>query len=193
MEENDVLIFNENDFVKTCYGLTKKGTCCKNKRYTEKVNGVIKNYNYCKLHYKQYNFEKPEECPICMEKLDNTPPLKCGHWIHKECIMKWKEDTCPICRAKINFTKFEKKRKLKFHNEKNCNIQDNDITIPSQILELIESMMVGIPENRRNEYILEFLHIDLDNESIVIDNGIDSDILEFTNSDIEDLPDISEY
>ena len=80
----------------SCLATTKRGGMCKNRPFCDS--------NYCKLHHKQFSLEKPDECPVCMESLENTDiPLKCGHWVHKDCLMKWKEDTCPICRTEIKF------------------------------------------------------------------------------------------
>ena len=55
-------------------------------------------------------------CPICLEDCyydndnndnnDNykkTILLECNHMFHIECLKKIKNDTCPLCRQKINF------------------------------------------------------------------------------------------
>ena len=48
-------------------------------------------------------FEKPEECPVCYDKLDeNDNPLECGHWVHKECVKKSGVSRCPLGRCKLN-------------------------------------------------------------------------------------------
>jgi|SRR5579872_2837379 len=67
--------------------------------------------NYCfqHLHSRKNAYDKPEHCPICMESLDDTLyPLSCGHWGHRQCILKWK-DQCPICKNKIYLTQKERK------------------------------------------------------------------------------------
>jgi len=59
-----------------------------------------KNKIYCKNHEKEFKFEKPEDCPICSEDMTSCQfPLKCGHWAHTECVLKW-QDKCPICRKR---------------------------------------------------------------------------------------------
>lgn len=42
------------------------------------------------------------KCPICLETFWDIPfVLNCNHFYHKECILNWKEKTCPICLVKI--------------------------------------------------------------------------------------------
>ncbi|MDD4930607.1 MAG: RING finger domain-containing protein [Candidatus Colwellbacteria bacterium] len=180
---DDVLILTDRDLLyQTCCVKTKRGSLCKNKIY----NGG----KYCKLHHKQFSLEKPEDCPICMESLHNVDrPTHCGHWIHKDCLMKWKEDTCPMCRAPIKFTAEEKRIKRRIH--KKTESIDNDVILPPQILELIESLLRGVPEYMREEFVAGFLHVDVGGNSIIL--GDDVDVHEdFSISDIEDFPDISE-
>jgi len=50
----------------------------------------------------EHIYEKEEECPVCMESMDNvTEALSCGHWSHIECLRAWKPDrlTCSICKT----------------------------------------------------------------------------------------------
>ena len=47
-----------------------------------------------------------EECSICLETIeekDRYELLKCPHFYHKKCILKWleKSNTCPECRQII--------------------------------------------------------------------------------------------
>ncbi len=89
----------ETDRYKCC-GITQTGKQC--------CNNSIKDKNYCHLHELQFKYPKPTECPICTDELDtNAQPLSCGHWVHRKCILKWK-DECPICRATIKLTKKER-------------------------------------------------------------------------------------
>jgi hypothetical protein len=60
----------------------------------------------CKKEYKvEYKLEKPEECPVCMDSLeDQKEPLEpCGHWVHRDCQVK-SGLTCVICRTEIKYT-----------------------------------------------------------------------------------------
>lgn len=48
-----------------------------------------------------------EECPICLEKMDDETlrvKLKCDHVYHVRCLKKWvsSSKSCPVCRADIN-------------------------------------------------------------------------------------------
>ena len=52
-----------------------------------------------------------DECTICLEDLDKNnlvKILKCGHEFHTKCIHDWMKikKTCPICRKKIKFKKY---------------------------------------------------------------------------------------
>lgn len=74
------------------------------KRYCK--SPLYPNYSYCSRHceYEQpfKQIEKPDECPICVEKLsEDDKALKCGHWVHKGCIIKSGKSKCPICRIHI--------------------------------------------------------------------------------------------
>ncbi|RLV95776.1 RING finger protein ETP1 [Spathaspora sp. JA1] len=41
-------------------------------------------------------------CPVCLEKMDSIVTglltIPCQHTFHCQCLSKWKDDTCPICR-----------------------------------------------------------------------------------------------
>lgn len=179
--EKDLLI-DKNSLPQFCNAKTKKGNICKNKSYN--------NGKYCKLHYKQFSLEKPDDCPVCMESLEKVDcPLKCGHWIHRDCLMKWKEDTCPMCRAKIKFTSEEKRLKNRIHKRENPS--DDEVILPPEIIELLESLLRGVPEYMREEFIAGFLHVDIENNSIVIGND-NFEREEFSAQEIEDFPDIIE-
>jgi len=42
-----------------------------------------------------------EVCPICLEFFSDGKGIfltTCGHFFHKKCIKKWKNDSCPCCR-----------------------------------------------------------------------------------------------
>lgn len=73
-----------------CIGITKNGDNCKKK--------VSNNNKFCNIHTKKWNNEKPNECPICFEPMNEKRPLECGHWIHRSCILKSNKCECAICR-----------------------------------------------------------------------------------------------
>jgi len=43
-----------------------------------------------------------DDCPICIEP-ENLIILKCGHRVHKNCILKWMPSNtlCPVCKVKV--------------------------------------------------------------------------------------------
>jgi len=119
----------------TCVGYTLKGKQCKNK--------PSKQGNYCHLHNKMYKFDKPEECPICMDNInEELRPLDCGHWVHKQCLLKW-NDICPTCRNPIKLSRSERrilnKNTDKIENPVTIQIDLThiDITDVNQLFELL--------------------------------------------------------
>lgn len=49
---------------------------------------------------------KEAECPVCFETFSEKDiPLKCGHWIHMNCVFKSCKNICPLCKEKniLNF------------------------------------------------------------------------------------------
>ncbi|KAG7195468.1 uncharacterized protein KQ657_003230 [Scheffersomyces spartinae] len=48
-------------------------------------------------------------CPVCLERLDSTVSglltIPCQHTFHCECLSKWKDDSCPICRYSNSVSK----------------------------------------------------------------------------------------
>jgi hypothetical protein len=59
----------------------------------------------------QFQAEKPQDCPVCFESLDNeNKTLSCGHWVHTECVIKSKKDCCPLCRQTVKLSLEEQYR-----------------------------------------------------------------------------------
>ena len=50
--------------------------------------------------------EEADECPICLDALDTTATLVCGHIFHRACIDDWAttQATCPCCRVPLEIT-----------------------------------------------------------------------------------------
>jgi hypothetical protein len=78
-----------------CNGVTKKGENCK--------IDTVEGHEYCWRHIvPPISIDKPDECCICIEPLnDEKTPLECGHWIHRECVVKSAKAQCPLCRAPL--------------------------------------------------------------------------------------------
>ena len=67
-------------------------------------------YNFCACHIKKQkplcDLEKPDTCPICFESTNTSViQLTCGHYLHKECMIKCGRPTCPICKQFVYMTK----------------------------------------------------------------------------------------
>jgi hypothetical protein len=71
---------------------------------------TIHNKKYCNSHAHKFRLDKEDDCPVCMEVIcSNTEePLSCGHWIHSKCLLGWKKDTCPVCRASMTDDEVER-------------------------------------------------------------------------------------
>jgi hypothetical protein len=109
-----------------CKAVTKKGLRCKNKCCV-----LNNNLEYCKLHSKIFKFEKPTDCPICQEDLaSEKQPLSCGHWVHKNCILNWK-DQCPVCRSHIKLTK--KEYRILFNRNNRNNRSNRNIRLQDDV------------------------------------------------------------
>ena len=81
-------------------------------------------HTFCNKHKKIYKFEKPEECPICMNDMKNEKyPLrgevegKCGHWVHHSCVVSSGKQECPICREKVKLNKEQQKQLLEIQKK----------------------------------------------------------------------------
>ena len=69
----------------------------------------LPNYTAClaRQMYKNYfatpfTQSKPSECPVCYEPFeDSDKPLSCGHYIHRECIVKSRKTICCLCKQDI--------------------------------------------------------------------------------------------
>ena len=71
----------------------------------------------CKTNSSAFTCEKPNECPVCYEALEDLKPLSCGHWVHKSCIIKSKKDKCPMCREKVKLTRREREDMISLMTE----------------------------------------------------------------------------
>lgn len=53
------------------------------------------------------NEQEENICPICQDKYSNPVVLKCKHTFCQDCVCVWldKENSCPMCRAKVSVKK----------------------------------------------------------------------------------------
>ncbi|CAK7902399.1 RING finger protein Etp1p [[Candida] anglica] len=56
-------------------------------------------------------------CPVCLERMDSSVTglltIPCQHTFHCQCLTKWKDDTCPICRYSINVSNQKVRRSVR--------------------------------------------------------------------------------
>lgn len=56
-------------------------------------------------------------CPVCLERMDAVVTglltIPCQHTFHCQCLSKWKDDTCPICRYSNNFSNQQVRRSVR--------------------------------------------------------------------------------
>ncbi len=72
-----------------------------NNIYISGVGGTGKSFLLKKIFQKYssgWKQEKPEDCPVCLEKIGDTDILACGHYVHTSCISKSEKPLCPICK-----------------------------------------------------------------------------------------------
>lgn len=148
------------------------------------------NYDFCNRHSyleRPLKFlEKPEDCSVCLDPFEEHEiALKCGHWIHKSCIIKSGKNKCPICRFTI-YLKPEEMKRCKMYNNTYMNDTPTQYTMnvstvgviaeriinsyPPQIRSFIEAVGIdniidvhhirpGLIENQLQVFIQESLHI----------------------------------
>ena len=108
--------------------------------------------------------EKPSECPVCYEPLNEDKALSCGHWVHKSCIIKSKKDNCPMCRQKVKLTRREREDMINIIVEE---------TVPSQSSPQIEE---ELPYTMPNEIAIVTLQlrrrIKVEDEAIMFDGRV---------------------
>ena len=106
--------------------------------------------------------EKPSECPVCYEPLNEDKALSCGHWVHKSCIIKSKKDNCPMCRQKVKLTRREKEDMINI-------IVEETVPQPPQIEE-------ELPYTMPNEIAIVTLQlrrrIKVEDEAIMFDGRV---------------------
>ena len=111
--------------------------------------------------------EKPSECPVCYEPLNEDKALSCGHWVHKSCIIKSKKDNCPMCRQKVKLTRREREDMINI-------IVEETIPPPSSQIEEEE-----LPYTMPNEIAIVTLQlrrrIKVEDEAIMFDGRVISD------------------
>ena len=57
--------------------------------------------------------ESTDECIICLKEFGFLEhPLKCGHRVHRKCVVLWGHQKCPICQFQLD-KDFSKKQKQK--------------------------------------------------------------------------------
>lgn len=56
-------------------------------------------------------------CPVCLERMDSAVTglltIPCQHTFHCQCLSKWKDDTCPVCRYSNNVSNQKIRRSVR--------------------------------------------------------------------------------
>ena len=56
-------------------------------------------------------------CPVCLERMDATVTglltIPCQHTFHCQCLSKWTDDTCPVCRYSNNVSNQKVRRTIR--------------------------------------------------------------------------------
>ena len=107
-------------------------------------NNDVNNNLICDDHIKLLNiYEKPPECPICLQTLtDEFPVFPCAHWVCKSCILNSSNHNCPFCRQQIYLT-------LEESNMINTNI--NRINKASEIQQIEDDRLLAEQLNNESD------------------------------------------
>lgn len=73
-------------------------------RFIQRLEDIIKNRISHIPDDTLYESDDCPKCSICLSEIiknDLVTVLKCGHLYHSACIRKWKNPTCPYCRAQF--------------------------------------------------------------------------------------------
>ena len=66
-------------------------------------------------------------CPVCLERMDASVTglltILCQHTFHCQCLTKWGDGSCPICRYSQKRDALDQTRES--HRCKNCDVTDN--------------------------------------------------------------------
>jgi uncharacterized Zn finger protein (UPF0148 family) len=74
-----------------CIANMKSGARCRSR--------VSHEGDLCNRH--RFTQDKPKDCPVCYQDMDESSCLCCGHWVHRECIVLSGKLECPICRRSV--------------------------------------------------------------------------------------------
>ena len=150
-----------------CKGTTIKGKpCCRKTKD-----------NYCHIHKNaplkphKYKQEKPEECIVCFESLANQKrSLSCGHWIHKNCIIKSAKAECPICRKQLLLGKNDMKliKNLAKKREEE-NIAEEELELQHEFENEIQNEIINLlmPAFREHMQTIGYIFEDIDAIDII--------------------------
>ena len=162
---------------------TVSKTCCIPS--CKNLKSKIGNKSFCKKHNKKYKFDKPIDCPICLERLDDKYPLlNCGHWVHHKCVIESGKSECPMCRAGVTFNRDLKK-------EMNKKIKIKKTENEREEMEELRRMQ----EEEEREYSRLYYSFKEIFESGLIDEGLDT-IISFNQEQVIidiDMYTLSEY
>ncbi|OBA19754.1 zf-UBP-domain-containing protein [Metschnikowia bicuspidata var. bicuspidata NRRL YB-4993] len=73
-------------------------------------------------------------CPVCLEKLDceisGLLTIPCQHTFHCQCLSKWRDDTCPVCRYTNSISNQRIRRSVRRLLQINSRMQQQQLLQP---------------------------------------------------------------
>lgn len=128
-----------------------------------------KNMNFCEHHLSNCKLNDPDDCPICMEKLNYKTHLQCGHCFHDDCIDTWlsSHNTCPLCRQKCNDWENNIKYQLGYPVLERSDGYYNDETL-SDMPELVSDD----PDSENELIFMNYENVSFENDIQLVDNEI---------------------
>lgn len=106
---------------------------------------VVTDGEYCHQHNDQkYRELKPNDCIICCESLSNEKKsLDCGHWIHRECVIRSGKPECPVCRSPVTLgQKATKALETVAEKHRQDSIEEEEQNIMSQFEEQVADLIL---------------------------------------------------
>ena len=144
-----------------------------------------------KIEEVSFRQEKPEDCPICTEKIGDEDILDCGHWIHISCVKKHFKPECPVCRKSLNI-QVEGSRPEEDFGEVGGEVGGEDLG--GELVQLAERVRAHLEEQVRQHLQAQLpegqliVYAIVENENVLERNVIERD----NQENYEFLPDLEE-
>jgi len=168
-----------------CKGLTLTGGRCHRRTKHE----------YCFQHSKNtvYRQPKPDSCAVCYESLaTERRALKCGHWIHKKCIILSAKAECPLCKTPMNFNRYDMNKIKKLAQKRAAeNLAEEEQELMNELQFQITSLISPVFQQTVDEFFMSMIGsegvLDYEDYQEYQDGDVFTGIFEFIPVDPDDM------